>query len=94
MTVTLQLSDELQDRLAAEAARRKMSVEELSLQVLDHAVAPRERQRDAIALLQSWIDDGDEQEQRETGDFLIKALDEDRLSNRKLFPPELEGITW
>jgi len=33
-------------------------------------------------------------EQKETGDFLVRALDEDRPSERKLFPPELEGVTW
>ena len=37
--------------------------------------------------LQSWIDDPDANEQEETGDFLARALDEDRPSERKLFPP-------
>jgi hypothetical protein len=42
----------------------------------------------AIELLQSWldVDEEDAQEQRETGEFLLKALDEDRWSDRKLFP--------
>ena len=39
----------------------------------------------AVALLQSWNDE-DEQEQRETWEFLKTALDQDRLSDRKLFP--------
>jgi hypothetical protein len=47
-----------------------------------------------VALLQSWIDEGDDQEQRGTGEYLIQALDEDRLSDRRLFPPELKGATW
>ena len=38
----------------------------------------------ALALLQSWFED-DEKEQRETWEVLSKALDEDRLSDRKLF---------
>jgi hypothetical protein len=33
-------------------------------------------------------------EQQETGEYLIRVLDEDRLSERKLFPPELKGVTW
>ncbi len=37
----------------------------------------------AIQLLRSWRD-GDEDEQRETWEFLRQALDEDRLSQRKL----------
>jgi len=38
-----------------------------------------------IQLLRSWRE-GDEQEQRKTWEYLKQALDEDRLSERKLFP--------
>jgi tetratricopeptide (TPR) repeat protein len=38
----------------------------------------------ALALLQSWYEE-DPREQRETWKYLKKALDEDRLSDRKLF---------
>jgi hypothetical protein len=51
----------------------------------------------AIALLQSWIDEGSEGDEAEKGatlDDLIQSLDEYRLSHRKLFPAELKGITW
>jgi hypothetical protein len=42
----------------------------------------------ALAMLQSWdVEEYPErQEQRETWEYLKKALDEDRLSDRKLFP--------
>jgi len=39
----------------------------------------------AIDLLRSWREEGDEQEQRETWEFLQQSLDEDRLSDRPLF---------
>ncbi len=39
---------------------------------------------EAIALLEAWSE-GDAVEQAETWAFLKKALDEDRLSSRKLF---------
>lgn len=39
----------------------------------------------AIELLRKWTEEGDEEEQRETWEYLQKALDEDRLSNRPLF---------
>jgi hypothetical protein len=42
-----------------------------------------------IDLLTSWIEDDDEEsiaEQRETWEVLQRVLDEDRLSDRKLFP--------
>ncbi len=37
-------------------------------------------------LTRLWIEEGDEQEQTETWEYLRQALDEDRLSNRPLFP--------
>ncbi len=47
-----------------------------------------------VQLIQSWMDEGDTDEQQETLDYLIHALDEDRLSNRKLFPEEMKGKSW
>jgi hypothetical protein len=40
----------------------------------------------AIALLESWCESDDAEEQRETFAYLKRVLDEDRLSERKLFP--------
>ena len=47
-----------------------------------------------MPLLQAWIAEGDSEEQRETGEYLARILDEDRLADRKLFPPELKDVTW
>lgn len=44
------------------------------------------RQQALTDLLQSWEEEGDEQEQKETWEFIKQALNEDRLSNRLLFP--------
>jgi hypothetical protein len=44
-----------------------------------------QKKRAAIQLLNSWRED-DEQEQKETLEYLQRVLDEDRLSDRKLFP--------
>lgn len=52
------------------------------------------RNQKAIELLQTWIDDGDEEEQKETGRVLIEEMDKNRSSNRKLFPAEKKGISW
>lgn len=46
-----------------------------------------ERNRAVITLLDSWMEE-DEEEQRETLAILMRTLDEDRLSYRKLFEPE------
>ena len=47
---------------------------------------PEQRREALIELLRRWREEGDEEEQRETWEYLKKALDEDRLSDRKLFP--------
>ncbi|BAZ08500.1 hypothetical protein NIES4071_03050 [Calothrix sp. NIES-4071] len=44
------------------------------------------RQQALSKLLQSWEDEGDEQEQKETLEFLQQALNQNRTSNRPLFP--------
>ena len=45
-------------------------------------------------LMQLWMDEENTAEQRETLDYLLHALDEDRLSDRKLFPEELKDESW
>ena len=46
-----------------------------------------------VALLESWMQENPA-EQRETLAHLIQVLDEDRPSNRKLFPKAMKGKTW
>ncbi len=152
MTLILKLSEELEQRLEAQAEQKHLSVSEYAVQLLEQnsALTQRrnqaidflqslresaakeeeegedplramvdsegrfipnpqyysplpesdipleERNKRAIALLQSWIDASDEEiaEQKETGEYLIRVLDEDRSSDRKLFPSELKGISW
>ncbi len=55
-------------------------VEEMTVEVDEE-----QRIKRALELLDSLLE-GDPEEQRETGEYLRKALDEDRLSYRKLFP--------
>ena len=68
-----------------------MSVERLPLEesqddIVDDVDADQQsKNADAIRLLEAWSQ-GDEEEQQETWQFLKAALDEDRLSDRKLFP--------
>ncbi|MBW4591958.1 MAG: hypothetical protein KME46_03275 [Brasilonema angustatum HA4187-MV1] len=94
MTLTLNLPPELEQYLLQEAKQQGLSVEAVTLQLLTNSILLRQKQADAVNLVQSWIDDEDVEEQQETGQYLIRALDEDRLSERKLFPLEKKGITW
>jgi hypothetical protein len=94
MTLTLNLSPELEQYLVQEANQHGLSVEVMAMQLLTNSISLKQKQTEAVNLLQSWIDDEDESEQQETGQYLIHALDEDRLSDRKLFPLEMKGISW
>ena len=94
MTLTLNLSPELEQYLSEEASQHGLSVEALALQLLTNSILLKQKQAEAVSLLQSWIDDEDGKEQQETGEYLIHALDDDRLSERRLFPSDMKGVTW
>jgi hypothetical protein len=64
----------------------------MAVQLLTNSISLKQKQTEAVNLLQSWIDDEDESEQQETGQYLIHALDKDRLSDRKLFPLDMKAI--
>jgi beta-galactosidase GanA len=46
----------------------------------------RAKNQALIEWLDKWREEGDEEEQRETFEYLKEVLDEDRLSDRPLFP--------
>lgn len=94
MTLTLNLPPELEQYLLQEAKQQGISLEAMTLQVLANSILVRQKQAEAVNLLQSWIDDHDIEEQQETGQYLIDALDQDRLSQRQLFPIEMKGVSW
>jgi hypothetical protein len=94
MTLTLSLTPELELYLKQKSEQQGISIEAYTLQFLTEQVFLREKQSKIVNLLQSWIDEEDVEEQRETGEYLIHALDEDRLSDRKLFPIEMKSVTW
>ncbi len=94
MTLTIDLPAALEQYLLQSAKEQGISLEAMTLQVLTNSIPLDQKQAEAVNLLQSWIDDEDDEEQQETGRYLLQALDEDRLSDRKLFPLEMKGITW
>jgi hypothetical protein len=69
------------------ALKPGLSTEPMETVVTEMSQAERmQRNQAAIELLRSWEEEGDEQEQTETWEYLRRVLDEDRLSNRPLFP--------
>lgn len=63
----------------------EVSWDELDRIEIDRNAEKMHRKAALIELLRAWRE-GDEQEQRDTWEYLKQALDEDRLSDRKLFP--------
>ena len=93
MTLTLDLPPELEQYLLQEAEQQGVSVEAMTIQLLSRSFQLKQKQAEAVDMLQSWIEDEDIEDQRDTGEYLIQALDEDRLSERKLFPLEMKDTT-
>jgi len=76
-------------QLFRETVTMKPGLSNDRVKTVDNQISRDERiqkNQGAIELLRSWEEEGDEQEQTETWEYLRKALDEDRLSNRPLFP--------
>ncbi len=94
MTITLTLPLELEQRLTEAAERQGLPVDAYALRLLEQQVPSDDHRAELLALLQSWIDEVDAEGQRDTGEYLVRVLDEDRLSERKLFPQELKDVTW
>ena len=92
MTLALELPPELQQRLVSAAREQAVPLEQLAIRILDEHVQPRLQRAEMAALLQTWIDEA--QSASDDGEPLLQAIDADRLSDRKLYPPELRGITW
>jgi len=95
MTITLDMPTSLERRLTTEAARRGLPVPELVLHLVQNSLSEAgPPNTEATALIQSWIDDPDIEKQRHTGEFLTKALHEDRPSDRQFFPNSEKGRSW
>jgi hypothetical protein len=99
MTLALTLSPELQKRLAVHAAERGLTPEEYATRLLEAHVPQSEltvdeRRKKLAEAIDAWLNDDDPDEQRETGEYLIRALNESRAGGRLLYPEDLKGITW
>ncbi|HMV48941.1 MAG TPA: hypothetical protein PLD20_15485 [Blastocatellia bacterium] len=94
MPSVIALLPDLEERLTREAAREGLPLNDYALKILGEHVSQTEKARkEKNSFLQSWIEeDADPQEGYD--DEFFRLLDEDRLSDRKLFPPEMKGISW
>lgn len=86
MTVTLDLPPDVEIYVVKEAERQKTSVSDyITRRVSETASIEKAERERKVALLDQLLEIGDEDEQRETFEFLKQAIDEDRLSNKKRF---------
>lgn len=76
MNVTLDLTPELGRRLALAARQHGVPVDAYTVQLLDRHL-PGDRQAGAlVSLLQSWMAEENGGEQQDTGEYLVRALDD------------------
>ena len=92
--VTLKLPPELEHRLTVEAQRQHLPVDAYALGLLQAHLPASQRAGEAVALSQEWMDTDEADAQVAAGDWLVRALDEDRAGQRPLFPESLKGVTW
>ena len=94
MTFQLTLPPELEDRLCQEAKRQGLSVDAVTLKLLDQHLPPADRAATLLALFAQWQAEDESTSDGDPNDDFFQALDAVRTSHRKLFPPELKGISW
>ncbi len=89
MSLQLTLPPQLEERLKQEAARRGLSADACAIQTLDQHLPPvlDERRAAAIAMLDRWAEEDEALSPEEAAENanVLRMLDEDRPSYRKLF---------
>jgi hypothetical protein len=89
MTLQLNLSAELQERLRQEAERRGQPAESVALRLLEEHLPPPldARRAAALAMLHQWMEEDAAltEEEFAANAEVFRCLDEDRPSYRKLF---------
>jgi endonuclease III-like uncharacterized protein len=93
MTITLALSQEMQQLLVDAADRHGLSPDAYALRLLESSLAKNQPER-IKAMFQSWDEQFDAEEQRATFDELARSIDADRPGERPHFPPEQKGQSW
>jgi hypothetical protein len=87
MTLHLSLPPDLESRLRQEAQRQGLPPDAVTLKLPDDHLPAVDRRAALIALLKEWRteDEAMTPEESASNAEVLRALDEDRLSDRKLF---------
>ncbi len=95
MTIQVTLTPDLESRLRREAERQGLAPDAAALQLLDKHLPPLDRQQAAaLAMLQRWVEDDAtlSPEEAAANAGILRALDADRPSHRKLFGDLQRGV--
>jgi len=99
MVLKVELPPDLERRLVQAAANEGIPIEDYVVRLLTQHLPtlylPMDERRKALLhLLDGWINEMKGHELAPDDDEFLLALDAERLSDRKLYPPELKGVTW
>ena len=95
MTLTLTLSRDLEQNLTQAARRLGLTPDRYAVRILERNIPADDQRQQLMALLEARIADAEcSRDQGDDSDDLWRAIDEDRLSDRPLYPPEMKGVTW
>jgi hypothetical protein len=91
--MTIALAPEIEWRLTTEAAREGVSLDQYANRVLGDYISQAERTRHAslLALLQTWIDEAEGENEAEAAqeeDEFLRNLRENRVAFREISLPE------
>ena len=73
MTLTLDLTADLEQRLIDEAGRHGVPPDQFVVEVLKQHLPVNGRREEFAALLQSWLEE-DQEEQKDTFEYLVRLL--------------------
>src|SRR5262249_44856639 len=93
MNIQLSLPPELEGRLRQESQRQGLPPDAVTVKLLDEHL-PRPGDPSAFLALLKQLPEEDEAVPEDGSADFFQSLDADRPSFRKLFPPELKGISW
>lgn len=95
MTLTLTLSNDLEQNLSQEARRLGLTPDRYAVRILERNIPANDQRQKLMALLDARIAEAEcGSDQDGDPDEFLRAIDEDRLSDRPLYPPEMKGVTW
>jgi hypothetical protein len=87
MTLQLTLPTELEKRLRLAASKNGKPAEQYAVQLLEEGLPLTEKQLAACRMLRAWAKEAEAMTDEESAEneAILRAIDEDRLSDRKLF---------